>query len=122
MARSPEWESDFQSRTIIHHEAEGWTVYKLEPGSGTLPKHWPDTMWLYAGGLVMFVEFKSWGGTVEPGQRRILKMLATSGFNVCFCDPRPEHCAPAPMTIEEIEAYEPPGYPGDNARSAADRR
>jgi hypothetical protein len=102
------YESEFQAELCRELEAQHHVVFKIEPGTGTIPKGWPDLEILYGGGVTMRCEVKTYGGEVTPAQRRQMHLLALSGHKVCFCDPRPEFCWPTPMTVEEIDAYEPP--------------
>lgn len=114
MTRAAQWESEFQSETVNALKKDGWTILKLDPGTGTIPKHWPDTVMLVPGGTVLWVEFKTWGGDVKEGQRRTLKLLHKAGFNVGFCDPRPGYMIPRSFSLQEIEDYDAPGYTGSN--------
>jgi hypothetical protein len=104
-------EAEFQSQLIETLEeggAAGNKCLKLDPGTGTIPKGWPDLLVLGQGGVVFWIEVKVEGGTVSPAQRMWMRLLALSGFRVCFCDPRPPYQLPVPMTAEEINAYQPP--------------
>jgi hypothetical protein len=101
-------ESVFQADLIKELTADGRLALKLEPGTGNIPKAWPDLLILGPGPAVLWCEVKDVGGEVRVKQRHTLEMLALTGFNACFCDPRPEYCHPVPMTIEEIREYQPP--------------
>lgn len=101
-------EAEFQRHLIQDLTDDGAICLKLDPGTGTIPKGWPDLMVLRGKGTVMFVEVKSVGGTVSEQQRRHMLLLALAGYDVCFCDPRPDMCHPRPFTEQEIREYQPP--------------
>jgi hypothetical protein len=104
----PPLEADFQASVIQDAEIAGGRALKLEPGTGNIPKGWPDLLVMQGQGRYIWCELKTKGGTVSPMQRHTLLLLCKSGYDVCFMDPRPEYCVPCPMTPEEIETYEPP--------------
>lgn len=101
-------ESKFQAELIQDLQEEGCTCLKLDPGTGTIPKGWPDLLILWPGGRFTICEVKDFDGTVSPQQRRHVVLLRLSGFEVCFVDPRPDFCYPIPMTYRDLEDYEPP--------------
>jgi hypothetical protein len=101
-------EADFQAELCRDLTQAGWVCIKLDPGTGTIPKGWPDLLLLHCG-VVWFAEVKVPGGHVEPQQRRHMELLVLCEFNVCFIDPTPGNCNPRPWTYEEIHEYQPPG-------------
>jgi len=104
-------EAEFQSILITNAQIEGFVAIKLDPGTGTIPKGWPDLVILQPDGYTLWVEVKAAGGRVAPQQRRHMLLLASAGHHACFVDPRPDYCCPVPMTYRELETYEPPRRP-----------
>ena len=66
-------EAEFQSDLIREMQADGYTVLKLDPGTGNIPKSWPDLCILGPKGYVLWCEVKEVGGTagVGPGHLEI---------------------------------------------------
>lgn len=103
-------EAKFQASLITDVEIDGGVGLKIEPGTGNVPKGWPDLLLLKGHGRSIYVEVKVLNGTVTPEQRRMMRLLRMSGYECCFCDPRPDFAVPVPMTMKEIETYEPPQH------------
>lgn len=72
-------ESKYQRRLIEDYEAQGGFALKLDPGTGTVPKGFPDLLVVLPGRRVLFVETKALEGRVSPLQRIWLDKLLALG-------------------------------------------
>lgn len=71
-------ESKYQKVLIEDYEARGGFALKLDPGTGTVPKGFPDLL-VVLPGRVLFVETKALEGRVSPLQRIWLDKLLALG-------------------------------------------
>ena len=98
-------EAEYQASLVRSLREAGWTVIKMDPGTGTIPKGWPDLLCLDGRGQVFFVECKVLDGELTDMQRRTLRLLTLSGYKACVVDGSLGYCWPFAMTLEEIETY-----------------
>jgi len=78
-------EKDIQRRVIKHAESKGVLVIRLalQPA---VRAGWPDVLFLFQGGVALFIEFKATGKRPTPLQVDKLERLKVQGFMAHTCD------------------------------------
>ncbi len=74
-------ESVHQREIVKELKAKGALVIKLDPGTGTIPKGFPDLLAILPGGRVQFIETKAADGRLSPLQRKTLDELRAMGHD-----------------------------------------
>lgn len=95
-------ESGVESAVTEHAKRLGWRPRKV---SFIGRRGCPDRWFFRAPGQLQIVEFKQINGTVSPHQRRTIRWLRDSGFNVAVID----------NVQDGIELFDAWGAPGEDA-------
>ena len=90
----PPLEADIQRDVVRIYTAAGWLAIKLDPGTGSIPKGWPDLMCIGMN-RHLFIEMKRGSmGRVEPMQEHYRRLLTLLGQRVVVARTVEEATAP----------------------------
>lgn len=93
----PVLEKSIEGPCVTWAKARGIVVRKMN-GFGT--NHWPDRMFLYPGGRVVFIEFKTPGKRPTPMQSELHAQLRALGFECHVVDKKEDGIAILSAALE----------------------
>lgn len=76
-------ESRLEQRVVEEAKKRGAICFKLNNRASV---GWPDRLFLFSGGRILFIEFKREGEVPRPLQHYRLQQLRDAGYDAVWCD------------------------------------